>query len=179
MLRIFAMTTIPEISKPMKFDVKLYRLLLVTACLVVGLDQLTKWLILQYFVLHDTIPVIPGFFQLIRVHNPGGAFGFLADHGPVVRKFVFLVISGIAAGVVLVFYHHAASRDRILAGAFALIFGGAVGNLIDRVRFGYVVDFLDVYVGTMHWPAFNVADSAISVGMVILGFYILTNRMPE
>lgn len=154
------------------------RLMIVTAIILV-LDQLTKAMVLDRLPLYTTVPVIPGFFNLTHIQNPGGAFGFLADQSPAVRRLLFIVIS--SAAVVMVFwFYRTTPRDRpFLALAFALIFGGAIGNLIDRFRFGKVVDFLDFYVGTWHWPAFNVADSAITVGISIFVLHLVTGKLPD
>ncbi|MFZ7126773.1 MAG: signal peptidase II [Desulfobacterales bacterium] len=156
-----------------------YRLLAVVTLIILVLDQATKALVLQQIPLHGSIPVISGFFNLTHIHNPGGAFGFLADQSIGVRRLFFLIIS--SAAVVLVFwFYRTTPRDRpFLALAFALIFGGAIGNLIDRFRFGKVVDFLDFYLGQWHWPAFNVADSAITVGIGIFLLHLLSGKMPD
>ena len=111
--------------------------------------------------------------------NPGGAFGIFADQSPQLRKFVFLFLSSIVAVLILWFYKRTCGNDKILSSAFALIFGGAVGNLIDRVRFGTVVDFLDFHAGNLHWPAFNIADSAITVGMGVFLYYIVFNKISD
>jgi signal peptidase II len=97
----------------------------------------------------------------------------------VVRTVVFLFISSLAIGLILYFYIKTPSGFAFLAAGFALIFGGAIGNLIDRVRFGMVVDFLDFYIGKYHWPAFNIADSAITVGLIIFLYHLLFKKLPE
>ena len=153
------------------------RLGLITFILVV-LDQITKWIILHYLPLHDAIPVIDGFFNITHVHNPGGAFGVFANAGPGVRNFFFIGVSLAALALVFYFYRTTPRSYPVLAVAFALIFSGAVGNLIDRVRFGNVIDFLDFYVGAWHWPAFNVADSAITVGICICAYHFIFRKMP-
>jgi len=147
--------------------------------LIVLADQVTKTVILNGLPLFQSIPVIPGFFNIIHIQNPGGAFGFLAGQSPEIRTVVFLLISSLALGLVFYFYKNTPRTHPVLATGFAMIFGGAIGNLIDRVRLGRVVDFLDFYVGKYHWPAFNVADSAISVGIVIFLFYLLFGKLPE
>ncbi len=156
-----------------------YIRLAVIAGLVIAADQITKLIILKTMPLHQSVPVIPGLFSITHIHNPGGAFGFFADQNPLVRKAVFLVMSSAAAGFVLWFYHNTPKTHTWLAFGLCLIFGGAIGNLIDRFRFGKVVDFLDFYIGTYHWPAFNVADSAISVGVCIFVIHLLFNKMPD
>ncbi|KPJ78375.1 MAG: hypothetical protein AMJ54_03945 [Deltaproteobacteria bacterium SG8_13] len=156
-----------------------YAYLILVAATVVIADQVTKAVILKSLPLYDSLTVIPGLFDITHIHNPGGAFGFLADSGPGVRKLVFLFVSLMAMGLVAWFYIQTPPTHRFLATGFAMIFGGAVGNLIDRIRFGKVVDFLDFYVGRYHWPAFNVADSAISVGIGIFLLHLVLKKMPE
>ena len=155
-----------------------YSKLAFIAVLVLVLDQITKFIILKTMLLHDSIPVLPGFFSLTHIHNPGGAFGFLAGQSLDVRRMIFLFVSFIALCLIFYLYSTTPRSYSLLATGFAMIFGGAVGNLFDRVRFGEVVDFLDFYVGNLHWPAFNVADSAISIGMGIFVFHLLFKKTP-
>ena len=156
----------------------LVRLALISGTVIVA-DQITKAVIQAHFSLHETLTVINGFFNITYIMNPGGAFGIFADQSLLVRKFVFLFLSSIVAILILWFYKRTCRSDRFLSSAFALIFGGAVGNLIDRLRFGTVVDFLDFHAGRLHWPAFNIADSAITIGMGIFLYYILFNKIPD
>ena len=156
-----------------------YLKLAVVAGLVVLADQITKALIFKYLPYHQSITIVAGFFDLTHIHNPGGAFGLMADMSESVRTVVFLFASSLAVGLIFYFYIKTPPSYGFLAIGFALIFGGAIGNLIDRVRLGIVVDFLDIYIGTYHWPAFNIADSAITVGIFIFGFHLLFNKMPE
>jgi signal peptidase II len=128
--------------------------------------------------LHESIPVIQGFFNITYVRNPGAAFGFLADASPLFRSIFFVAVTVLAIILVVHYIWKSRAEEPFLTFALALILAGAVGNLIDRVRLGEVIDFLDVYIGSYHWPAFNVADSAISVGAVIL-FIELTRRVSE
>lgn len=135
--------------------------------MVIILDQLSKLWVLHSFQLYESREVIPGFFNLVYVTNTGAAFSMLADVDSPWRHYFFLGI-GAAAVIGLTVGHFVLRKEHRWYGpAFACIAGGAVGNLIDRVRLGAVVDFLDVYVGTYHWPAFNVADSAICLGAFI------------
>jgi signal peptidase II len=154
------------------------KLLAVVAGGVLILDQVTKALILKHLPLGGRLPVIPGFFDITHVHNPGGAFGFLAAMSPEVRSLLFVAVSLLAAGLIVFFYWQTPVRQRVLAFGLALVFGGAVGNLVDRIRFGVVVDFLDLYIEHLHWPAFNVADSAITIGVFIFAFYLLFRKNP-
>ncbi len=125
----------------------LLRLVLISGTIIV-LDQATKFVIASTFMLHETIPVT-GFFNITHVLNPGGAFGMFADHSPQLRKFFFLFLSSVVACVLLWFYKNTADEFKFLSWGLASIFGGAVGNLIDRFRFGKVVDFLDFYIGLL------------------------------
>jgi signal peptidase II len=153
--------------------------LMIIAGLIVVLDQLTKAAILQSMALHDSIPVIKGFFSITHIQNPGGAFGLFAHQSEGLRRLFFIFLSSAAMVAVLFFYIQTPRTHPLLAAGFALIFGGAIGNLIDRFRYGKVVDFLDFYLGELHWPAFNIADSAISVGIAVLVMHLLFNKMPE
>ena len=154
------------------------RLLLIAGTIVIT-DQITKAVVLAKMALYQSIIVIPGFFSLTHIHNPGGAFGFLAQQDSTVRIAVFLVASTVAIGLIFMFYRQIPRSHPVLASGLALIFGGAIGNLIDRLRFGKVIDFLDFYIGNMHWPAFNVADSAITVGVAIFLVHLVFRKLPE
>lgn len=156
----------------------LVRLCLVST-IIIALDQATKALVATTLVLHESIPVIHGFFNLTHIMNPGGAFGLFAGHSPEIRKFFFLFVSSLVALMILWLYQRTAQTHRILSFGLAAIFAGAVGNLIDRFRFGMVVDFLDFHLGVFHWPAFNVADSAITIGMVVFVYHVIFNKVPD
>ena len=138
------------------------------ALAIVLTDQFSKAVVVRSMRLGQSIPIVPGYFDLTFVLNPGAAFSLFATLPDWVRNPLFIGIS-IAAVVLIVVYRTRYLQDNRLASAgLGLILGGAVGNLIDRVRFGVVVDFLDVHVHQYHWPVFNVADSAISVGVTLL-----------
>jgi signal peptidase II len=117
-------------------------------------------------MLHESVPVIPGFFNLTYVRNKGAAFGILSGMQGAWRTVFFVIVSLVALSVLAVLVKKTAERLALVA--YALISGGAVGNLIDRVRFGEVVDFVEWFYRSFHWPAFNVADSAITVGVGLL-----------
>lgn len=156
---------------------KIFRLAAVAVPLVAA-DQLTKWWIQKALSLYDDIPVIPGFFSLTHAHNPGGAFGVFAGHSMAVRVALFLVLTLVASGMVLYMYFKTPLKSWFFGGALALIFSGAIGNLIDRFRFGYVDDFLLFYIGRHQWPAFNVADSCVTVGVTVLVIHVLFHKEP-
>jgi len=146
---------------------------------IIVLDQIVKAVIKQVIPLHQSITVIPGFFDLSHIQNPGGAFGLLSDQSPVIRVVVFIILSSVAVGMVFYLYCKTDESLPFLSIGFAMMMGGAVGNLIDRIRFGRVVDFLDFYIGSLHWPSFNVADSAVTVGIAIFLFHLLLNKVPK
>ena len=140
---------------------------------IVLLDQFAKLLVVRSMRLGQNIPIVPGFFDLTFVLNPGAAFSLFATMPEWVRNPFFILIS-VAAAVLIVAYRSRYVRENRLASvSLALILGGAIGNLIDRLRYGVVVDFLDAHIYQYHWPIFNVADSAISVGVTLLLFEML------
>ncbi|WP_119153092.1 signal peptidase II [Caldimonas tepidiphila] len=143
---------------------QLMRWLAIALALIV-LDQVTKALIVANYQLFEATP-ITGFFNIVRAHNTGAAFSFLAQAGGWQRWFFTIV--GVVASVVIVWLLRRHGGQRLFGWALTLILGGAVGNVIDRVMHGYVVDFLDFHAGGWHFPAFNVADIAISVGAALL-----------
>jgi signal peptidase II len=135
---------------------------------VVILDRLTKWLVSQKITLHDSVDVIPGVFRLTHVQNQGAAFGLFSE-SPSEFKVAMLILFSVAAlAVVSALLWKNGNAMNTTAIALSLVAGGAMGNLWDRVASGRVIDFLDFYLGSHHWPAFNVADSAIVVGAVLL-----------
>lgn len=157
------------------FELKSIRAVGLTVFLTVLFDQLTKALVTRNLSLHDTVEVIPGFFNIVYWRNPGGAFGIF-KYGGTAWTLFFVGMSLAAVVIIGVLMRHA--RDTFTRVALSLIAGGAVGNLIDRLRFGGVVDFLDFHAGRYHWPAFNVADSAITVG-VFLSLYLMYFKRPD
>ncbi|MGV3655955.1 MAG: signal peptidase II, partial [Noviherbaspirillum sp.] len=134
------------------------------AAIVVLLDQITKLTVLQTLSYGQAIPVT-SFFNVVLVYNKGAAFSFLADSGGW-QRYLFTGIA-VAAVFLIVYLLKRHPGKKMYSSALALILGGAIGNLIDRVSYGHVVDFLDFYAGNWHWPAFNVADTAICVGAVM------------
>ncbi len=154
-----------------------YIILLAVSTLVLVLDQLTKVYIDKTMRLHDSIPVIDGFFSITYLRNKGAAFGILANS--TWRLPFFLLVSAVAVLVILVVLSRLRDDQRGSAVSLSLIFSGALGNLIDRVRLGEVIDFLDVYWKGHHWPAFNVADSAICVGVFLLAIEMVLEERRE
>ena len=140
---------------------------------MVALDQVSKALVVRFINYHETISVIDGFFNLVHVRNRGMAFGLMnrPDNG---FFHLILVVAVLTAIIVLVYWFYRLRNDRgyLLLG-LSLILGGALGNLIDRLRLREVIDFLDFFIGSYHWPSFNIADSAISIGTVWVAVNIL------
>jgi signal peptidase II len=147
------------------------RMLVSVPLTVVALDQVTKFWVAGRMQLFESIPVVPGFFSITYVRNPGAAFGMFSEaHG--LLRIAFLVgVSLLAVGLLLVFFLRSPHAERVSRIAAVLVMGGAIGNLIDRLRFGEVIDFLDVFVGRLHWPAFNLADAAITIG---IGLFVIS-----
>lgn len=152
---------------------KRYAIVFGVAALVLALDQATKWLIRSRMALYDSIAVFESFFHITHLQNPGAAFGLLADAHPWVRMPLLLTVGVIAVTVLTFFVRRVDERRVLLLAGLGAIVGGAFGNLIDRLAFGAVTDFLDFHLRGYHWPAFNVADSGITVGMGILIAYSL------
>jgi signal peptidase II len=134
--------------------------------LAVVLDQGSKLLISSSMKLYQSIPLIPS-FRLTYVHNTGAAFSFLSEAGGWQRWF-FAGLALVISIIITIWLTRLQKHETLLAASLSLILGGAVGNLIDRLAYGYVIDFLDVYYGTWHWPAFNIADSAITLGVILM-----------
>jgi len=134
---------------------------------VVSLDQISKSWVNSHLGLYETIPLI-GCLSLTHVRNTGSAFGLFAN-----QAFLLALVSIVGLVTILLFYRYLSKSNILGILALSLVFGGAVGNLIDRMRFGYVTDFIDVRLwGDFHWPTFNVADSAITVGSIVLVIFI-------
>lgn len=139
-----------------------------TAGLILVLDLFTKYVIQQTMHAYESIPIFGDFFRLTFIHNPGAAFGL--HLGPYSR-FIFLGLAFVALGVLLVMYRHTSAGDKLRLFAIGAIAGGALGNVIDRIRSSDgVVDFLDFGIGDLRWPVFNVADTAVTIGAVLLLF---------
>jgi len=145
-----------------------------TILLVLSLDQFTKHLVLLNMSLYETIPVVNGCFNLTYVTNTGAAFGFLAGH-ETWRYLFFLAIGCLSVIALSIFYFKAGPHSLAMSMGLAMVVGGAMGNIWDRLQLGFVVDFLDFYLGNYHWPAFNVADSAITVGGGLMAWSILVD----
>lgn len=166
----------PKIRRvPCKPDIgRRYRIIGLVAAVVFVLDQLSKlWIQQAIPVWEKGFTVIPGFFDIVHILNRGAAFGFLNRHDIDWQRPFFIVVSILAVGLIWVLAKSQEDDGPFYVYGLGLILGGALGNLLDRVRLGVVVDFLDFYIGDMHWPAFNVADMGICVGAasLLVSFY--------
>jgi len=160
-----------------KFQARLPYILIVALILV--LDRWTKSLIHAQFDLNQSVSVIDGFLNITYVRNTGVAFGIFSSISSPVKSLVLSIFTILAAVVVVVYSVRSPARNRLLQVALGLILGGALGNLYDRVTHGYVIDFIEMYIGSYSWPAFNVADSAISAGVVLLALEIFRDESPS
>jgi signal peptidase II len=166
-------TTVPEKTgspAERKISTGTILFLLMLGSVVCILDQLSKAWVLASLTEGQIVEVVPGIFNLTLAFNRGAAFGIMSDFSDQTRHLLLALTTVLALTAVMYFLYYDYLEDRVAQSALGLILGGAFGNIIDRLRLGEVVDFLDVYYGTYHWPAFNVADSAICVGVFILLF---------
>ncbi len=147
------------------------------AALVVLLDQLTKWWVVKELPVHTAVPIIDGFFNLVHIYNRGAAFGFL-NRSDIEWQFWLFMVATLVAALAIYYLVRTSVYALSLFISLGLVLGGAVGNLIDRIRHRAVVDFLDFYVGHWHWPAFNVADIAICLGAfgTCIAMYIIDKK---
>ena len=154
-----------------------YIILICLAGLVITLDQLSKLYIAHHFELHQSATLIPHFFNLTYVRNTGAAFGLLAKAPESFRIPFFIIIPLVALTIIVLIFKKTQETQLLMITALSLILGGAIGNFIDRLRFNYVIDFLDFHwFQKYHWPAFNVADASIVIGVLLLIFYTFTHH---
>lgn len=146
------------------------------AMLVFAVDRATKWLVESRVSFTDTFTVIPGFFDIVHSQNTGVAFGLFADATSPWRTAILVAISLAAIALVAAMLWGAPRMDRLSVTGLALVLGGAAGNVFDRIVWGRVTDFLEFYVGNLHWPTFNVADSAIVIGSGLLLMDLLRQK---
>jgi len=148
-------------------------LLLIISFSIVAVDQLLKWIMLNMLIYGDSIPVIKGFFSLTLVFNKGAAFGIFQG-----VKYIFLVLPAITIIIILLLYIKSKNKETVLM-PFGLLLGGTIGNFIDRLKYGYVVDFFDFFIKSWHWPVFNIADSCICIGVFLLFIKIFNHSKHE
>lgn len=145
---------------------------LTVSLIVIALDQLSKLWIVRRIALYGSIDIIPGFFRLFHIRNTGAVWGILDRNSPAIT--LVLTLFSVAAFLVMLWLFHKTDLScRLDLVALSLIMGGALGNIIDRIRYGYVVDFIELYHGSYHFPTFNIADSALTVGVTLLIISIL------
>src|SRR5262245_11083593 len=142
-------------------------------------DRWTKVVIQSKYDLNEATTIIDGFFDITYVRNTGVAFGIFSSISSPAKSVLLSLFTACAAVAVITYSVRSPARNRPLQIALALILGGALGNLYDRLAYGYVVDFLEFYLGQYHWPSFNVADSAISTGVALLALEIMRNEAPR
>jgi signal peptidase II len=162
-----------------------YRLLLIIVPAVFVLDQLTKFATVRWIEFGQRLPAIPGFFDLVYFRNTGAAFGLLSGTDAGFRIPFFYIVAVLAIFLLVLFFRSIRENEKLMPIALSLVFGGIAGNIVDRIRLGYVVDFLSFHIGNavldfsamgrhfhidLEWPAFNIADSAITVAMVLLAY---------
>src|SRR4051812_27069995 len=162
---------------PYKLQGRIPYVFVVLATVIV--DRWTKAWIQREFDLNDSVSVIDGFFNITYVRNTGVAFGIFSSISSPAKSVLLSVFTACAAVVVITFSVRTPAGNRLLQIALSLVLGGALGNLYDRLAYGYVVDFLELYAGSYHWPSFNVADSAISIGVALLAIEIIRNEAPS
>ena len=134
--------------------------------LVIVFDQVSKWLMVSWLSLYETVVVMP-YFNLTMAHNEGAAFSFLSQAGGW-QRWLFIGLALVISVVLLVWLAKLKPTEKLEAISLSLILGGAIGNVIDRISYGYVIDFIDLYIGHNHWPVFNIADSAICIGAILV-----------
>jgi signal peptidase II len=153
-----------------------YWLLMVILLIMLISDQATKALVIRYVPEGETIRLVEGYLNLTHVRNQGAAFGILAKAGPWVQRYFFIPISVCASIVILAIIFRAKEVETLKIIALSLVLSGALGNLMDRWRWGAVVDFIDVHYGSLHWPSFNMADASISIGVILLSALLIFDQ---
>jgi lipoprotein signal peptidase len=151
---------------------------IILVVLVLISDRISKSSIVSHFDLGQPAPVIDGLFNITYVQNTGVAFGILNAFSSPAKVFFLGLVAGIAAIVVIIYSLRNDPRNRMLQGALALVLAGALGNLYDRIRFGYVVDFLEFHARGYYWPSFNIADMSITIGVILLAWEMFHNEAP-
>ena len=157
-----------------------YLQLFLASNVLIILDQYTKMWVNTHIPKHHFIMVINNFFAITHIRNPGVAFGLGADWSAEYKTYLFIGFSVIAIVAILIFFHQTAPENKLVRIGLILIFSGAIGNLIDRILYQEVIDFLDFFYGSYHWPAFNIADSCITIGVFLMFVdLILAGKAPQ
>ena len=150
-----------------------YLFLFVISSSLIVIDQYTKFMVTLHIPLSYSINVVEGFFNLTHVRNSGVAFGIFSEQNSQLKPYLLIFVSIIAIIAILVIFHQTGEDKRMVQGALVLGFSGAIGNLIDRVLHKEVIDFIDIFFNNRHWPAFNVADACITIGVMLLAADLL------
>ncbi|MEK9629527.1 MAG: signal peptidase II [Nitrospinota bacterium] len=145
-----------------------YLFLFVVSSALIVIDQYTKLMVTLHIPLNYSMEVVEGFFNLTHIRNSGVAFGIFSDQHSELKPYLLIFVSIIAIVAILVIFHQTGNNKRMVQTGLVLVFSGAIGNLIDRVLHKEVIDFLDFFVDNHHWPAFNVADSCITIGVMLM-----------
>ena len=155
-----------------------YIFLFVISSSLIVIDQYTKFMVTLHIPLSYSINVVEGFFNLTHVRNSGVAFGIFSEQNSELKPYLLIFVSIIAIIAILVIFHQTGKDKRMVQGALVLVFSGAIGNLIDRVLHKEVSDFIDIFFNNRHWPAFNVADACITIGVMLLAADLLVSSKP-
>ena len=156
-----------------------YLFLFIISSALIVIDQYTKFMITLHVPLNYSIKVVEGFFNLTHIRNSGVAFGLFSDQPSELKPLILIIISLIAIMAILVIFHQTASERRFAQIGLVLIFSGAIGNLIDRVLHQEVIDFMDFFIQNHHWPAFNIADSCITIGVTFMVADMFSGETPS
>ena len=152
-----------------------YLFLFVISSALIVIDQYTKFMVTLHIPLSYSINIVEGFFNLTHVRNSGVAFGIFAEQNSELKPYLLIFVSIIAIIAILVIFHQTEREKRLVQGGLVLVFSGAIGNLIDRVLHKEVIDFIDIFFNNRHWPAFNVADACITIGVMLLAADLLVS----
>ena len=155
-----------------------YLFLFVISSSLIVIDQYTKFMVTLHIPLSYSINVVEGFFNLTHVRNSGVAFGIFSEQNSQLKPYLLIFVSIIAIIAILVIFHQTEREKRLVQGGLVLVFSGAIGNLIDRGLHKEVIDFIDIFFNNRHWPAFNVADACITIGVMLLAADLLVSSKP-
>lgn len=156
-----------------------YLFLFVISSALIVVDQYTKFMVTLHIPLNYSVKVVEGFFNLTHIRNSGVAFGIFSEQNSELKPYLLIFVSIVAIMAIMVIFHQTEKDKRLVQTGLVLVFSGAIGNLIDRVIHKEVIDFLDFYVENQHWPAFNVADSCITIGVMLMAADMLVNHNPS
>jgi len=145
---------------------------------LIVIDQYTKFMVSLHIPLNYSVKVVAGFFNLTHIRNSGVAFGIFSEQNSELKPYLLIFVSIIAIIAILVIFHQTEREKKLVQTGLVLVFSGAIGNLIDRVLHKEVIDFIDIFLGNKHWPAFNIADACITIGVMLLAADMLVNSKP-